>query len=144
MSVNAEQRKILEHVVGAPTSAQREVLRARVVLALAKGGSNRIVAEELQTSVRTVSLWRGRWSRDGLVGLRDSPGRGRKRRLEKSKLARVLQVAVAPNPEGGPWSTRSMARATGLSHMTVARIWRAHAIKPHLSRGFKPLQGRMF
>jgi transposase len=123
--------------VAAPTSAQRDVRRARVVLALAGGAHNETVAREIRTSTRTVTLWRGRWAREGLAGLRDAPGRGRKRRLEKAQLEQVLQVSKTTNPEGGPWSTRAMARATGLSHMTVARVWRAHAIKPHLSRGFK-------
>jgi transposase len=137
VSIDEEQRKILERIVGAPTSPQREVLRARVVLTLCKGRGNKSVARELGTSVRTVSLWRGRWNRAGLAGLRDAPGRGRKKRLEKAKLAQVLRVGATPNPEGGPWSTRAMARASGLSHMTVARLWQAHAIKPHLTRGFK-------
>ena len=132
-----EERKALEQTIAAPTSAQRDVLRARVVLALARGDSNETVAREIKTSMRTVSLWRGRWARLGLAGLRDAPGRGRKRRLEKAQLEKVLQVSKTANPEGGPWSTRAMARATGLSHMTVARLWRAHDIKPHLSRGFK-------
>ena len=137
VSLPAEERQILERLVAAPTSAQRDVLRARVVLLLAAGHSNQEVAAKLGTSARTVSLWRGRWSRDGLTGLRDAPGRGRKPWLKKSQLEQVLQVSKTANPEGGPWSTRAMARATGLSHMTVARLWRAHEIKPHLARGFK-------
>lgn len=137
ITLTPEERKSLERIVAAPTSAQRDVFRARVVLALAGEQNNRTVAKALGTSARTVSLWRGRWAREGLRGLRDAPGRGRKRRLEKAQLEKVLQVSKMPNPEGGPWSTRAMARATGLSHMTVARLWRAHAIKPHLTRGFK-------
>ncbi len=30
-----------------------------------------------------------------------------------------------------------MAKATGLSHMTVSRIWRAFGLKPHLDETFK-------
>jgi putative transposase len=30
-----------------------------------------------------------------------------------------------------------MARATGLSHTTIARIWRAFGLKPHRSETFK-------
>lgn len=137
VSLSAEQLKTLERIVAAPTSAQRDVLRARIVLAIAANHSHQEVARELKTSIRTVSLWRGRWNREGVAGLRDAPGRGRKRRLERAKLEQVLQVSKRPNPEGGPWSTRAMARATGLSHMTVSRLWRAHDLKPHLTRGFK-------
>ena len=35
------------------------------------------------------------------------------------------------------WSTRSMARRSGLSHTTVSRIWRAFALQPHRTETFK-------
>jgi transposase len=135
--VSPEEREALERIVAAPSSAQRDVLRARIVLLLARLGNNEEVAEKLKISRRTVSLWRGRWAGGGLAGLGDAPGRGRKRHLKKAQLQQVLEVGKTPSPEGGPWSTRAMARVTGLSHMTVARLWQAHGIKPHLSRGFK-------
>ena len=35
------------------------------------------------------------------------------------------------------WSTRDLARQAGVSHGTVHRIWRAHALKPHRVATFK-------
>jgi len=35
------------------------------------------------------------------------------------------------------WSTRSMAKATGMSQSGVSRIWRAFGLKPHLRETFK-------
>ncbi len=35
------------------------------------------------------------------------------------------------------WSTRSMAKATGMSASSVGRIWRAFGLKPHLVDSFK-------
>ena len=35
------------------------------------------------------------------------------------------------------WSTRSMAKASGLSISTVHRIWRAFSLQPHRSETFK-------
>jgi transcriptional regulator with XRE-family HTH domain len=35
------------------------------------------------------------------------------------------------------WSTRSMAKATGMSQSAVSRIWRAFGLKPHLVDSFK-------
>jgi transposase len=35
------------------------------------------------------------------------------------------------------WSTRSMARATGLSQTAISRIWRAFGLKPHLQETWK-------
>jgi hypothetical protein len=35
------------------------------------------------------------------------------------------------------WSTRSMAKASGLSRSAVHRIWRAFALQPHRTETFK-------
>ena len=41
-------------------------------------------------------------------------------------------------PKGAThWSTRDMAKATGLSHMTISRIWRAFGLQPHRTETFK-------
>src|SRR5256885_6813266 len=36
-----------------------------------------------------------------------------------------------------PWSCRTLAKAQGVSHSTVNRLWQMHNLKPHLSRTFK-------
>ena len=35
------------------------------------------------------------------------------------------------------WSTRSMARAVGMSQTAISKIWRAFGLKPHLREHFK-------
>ncbi len=42
-------------------------------------------------------------------------------------------------PESGlsQWTTREVARRTGVSHTTVHRIWKAHDLKPHRLETFK-------
>ena len=40
-------------------------------------------------------------------------------------------------PAGTHWSARKLAKAVGLSHSSVQRIWAAHGLKPHLTRSFK-------
>jgi len=40
-------------------------------------------------------------------------------------------------PAGTHWSARKLAKAVGLSHTSVQRIWAAHGLKPHLVRTFK-------
>ena len=67
-------RAVLEARVRAPTTEQRDVLRARIVLLAAKGHSTRAIAREVGTMPRTVSHWRGRFARDGLAGLKDQSG----------------------------------------------------------------------
>ena len=61
-------RAVLEARVRAPTSEQRDVMRARIVLLAASGRSTRSIAREVATMPRTVSQWRGRYAREGLAG----------------------------------------------------------------------------
>jgi len=130
--VTSEERWQLERTAASPTSPQRDALRARIVLGLADGVSGADLAESLNTSRQAVSRWRGRWMTNGLAGLQDTPGRGRKSSLDEAILHRVLQVENTVNPEGGKWSTRAMARLTGVSHMTIHRLWSAYDLQPHL------------
>jgi transposase len=55
--------------------------------------------------------------------------------------AQVEQVVVrtleATPRAATHWSTRGMAQATGLSRMTISRIWRAFGLQPHRSETFK-------
>jgi putative transposase len=65
-------------------SEQQVVLRARIVLAAAQGGSNVQIAGELDINVDTVRLWRDRWA--ALQGID----------LETLSLAQRLQDAPRP------------------------------------------------
>src|SRR5579864_4465851 len=42
------------------------------------------------------------------------------------------------------WSTRAMAKRCGLSQTMVSRIWRAFALQPHRSEGFKLSKDPLF
>jgi len=42
------------------------------------------------------------------------------------------------------WSTRAMARRSGLSQTMVSRIWRAFALQPHRVEGFKLSKDPLF
>jgi len=50
----------------------------------------------------------------------------------------VVIQTVESTPRGQThWSTRGLAKASGLSRMTVSRIWRAFGLQPHRSDTFK-------
>jgi len=61
--VNEVDRATLNAVVRAPTSEQRAVTRARIVLASADGTAISRIAHELGVTVNTVKLWRRRYER---------------------------------------------------------------------------------
>jgi putative transposase len=60
-----EQEELLQ-ITKRHRSEQQVVLRARIVLAAARGYSNGQIASELDINVDTVRLWRDRW-----VGLQE-------------------------------------------------------------------------
>jgi transposase len=49
-------------------------------------------------------------------------------------IVRTLEETPA---DATHWSTRSMAKATGMSQSSVSRMWRAFGLKPHLTESFK-------
>lgn len=97
IELSARQQEMLEHLVRSPTSEQRLVQRARIVLAAGKGGLNRDLAIELGVDADTVCLWRRRWAaaQERLAATEEGPRR--------SDLSRCIAETLvdAPRP-GGP------------------------------------------
>jgi transposase len=114
-------------------------LRARIVLACAEGATNQDVAAALGVRPQTVARWRGRFVRDRLKGLADEPRPGAPRKITDAQVADVIVKTLEQVPPGGdgPWSTRSMARASGLNQTAISRIWRAFGLQPHLIDSWK-------
>ena len=127
----------LQHRARAPTATQRDSLRARIVLQRAEGHRERDVADALGVSLTTVSIWSRRFEEQGLEGLQDKAGRGRKPWLPAEKVEQVLTRVTQPPKGKQRWSTRTMAAAAGMSHQSVHRIWRQNDLKPHRVRTFK-------
>jgi len=115
-------------------TAQALAFRSRIVLACAEGVANKAVAAELGTREQTVAKWRGRFVRDRLDGLSDEPRTGAPRTITDEQVEEVVVKTLEEKPPSGDthWSTRGMARNTGMSQTAVSRIWRAFGLKPHL------------
>src|SRR5918994_7669489 len=76
--VSAEERAALETWVRAPTTEQRMVRRARIVLLAADGWASRAIAREVGVMTGVVSVWRTRFAASGIDGLKDKPRPGAK------------------------------------------------------------------
>jgi transposase len=137
LDVNPLQHRDLERIVGASTSPQGMVRRARIILLRAAGRSQTETAAEVGVNRSVVVHWEHRFAGFGLPGLEDAPGRGRRPSIPDTKMEKLITLATQPPPNKTRWSVRSMARQVGVSPTTVRRIWSANEIKPHVTRTFK-------
>ena len=118
--------------------ARADAMRAEIVLLAADGMTNLAIAERLGITRVTVATWRKRFAAGRLDGLVDEPRPGAPRKIGDDKIAEVVTTTLETMPAAAThWSTRSMAKATGVSISTVHRIWRAFSLQPHRSETFK-------
>jgi transposase len=136
--LSGEERETLERWARRPKSAQALALRCRIVLAAAEGETNTAIAAGLGCSSGTVGKWRSRFAERRLDGLHDEPRPGKPRAISDRDVERVIVKTLEETPlDATHWSTRSLAKATGMSQSAISRIWRAFGLKPHLSEHFK-------
>src|SRR3954469_2688951 len=137
--LSEEQRTTLESWSRGRKTPARLVLRAKIVLHAAQGLENREIALKLGTDRESVGRWRSRFAKFGLTGIeKDAPRSGRKPSIPRSTVEEIVRLTTSSKPNNAThWSTRSMARASGVSAKTVHRVWQANELKPHLSRTFK-------
>jgi transposase len=133
-------RAALEQWVRGRTTPRRVVERARIVLASADGEPGEAICAAVGVSRPTVTRWLDRYAAEGLPGLlADRPRSGRPKQISATEEARIVAKTLneAPPDGGTHWSTRLMARATGLHPTTISRLWRTHGLKPHQIAYFK-------
>jgi len=134
--LSAEEREELEKLAQGRKVAVRVAERARIVLLAADGKQNQEVAKTCGVTRRTVGVWRRRFAEKRVTGiLKDAPRAGRRRSVDAEEIVR--KTTQETPAAGTHWSTRSLAKVTGLSPSTIGRIWRSHGLKPHLTRTFK-------
>lgn len=140
LELTAEERLTLERLTNRRKTAQALALRARIVLACGQAETtNKAVAERLKVHPVTVGKWRARFVERRLEGLFDEPRPGAKRTVTDDKVEKVVVKTLEDKPADGAthWSTRSMAKATGMSQTSISRIWRAFGLQPHRAESFK-------
>ena len=135
--LDGETRRALDKIVAAATSQVRQVERARIVLLAAEGRSNPAIAAELLCNVNTARLWRNRFLAQGLAGLADAPGRGRKPTIVGAREAEIVAAALSPPENATPWSARRLAAKVKASKSAVRRVWQDYGLQPHREKTFK-------
>jgi transposase len=139
LALSEDQRGQLDQWLAALGTPQQVALRCRIVLGVADGRPEAVVAAENQVNRKTVRLWRERFQAQGLEALWViAPGRGRKATYGPERIKSMINATLLSKPAGSThWSCRSMATAQGISKSTVSNVWRSHNIKPHLTKTFK-------
>ena len=126
LPVDADDALVLRARASDPADPA-SALRARIVLLCRDGLGPAAVAEQARCTKQTVIVWRERYRRDGLGGLRDAPRSGRPATVDP---ADVLLRTLRSRPVGGRWSTRTLAAELGISNVAVGNVWRDWGITP--------------
>lgn len=138
VTLSESDRVALERLQRSSSAPAGLVRRARTVLLLAAQVSGVEVARQVGYTPVQVSRIRRRFAEAGIAGLEDQPRSGRPPLVTERKTARIVAMTLKPPPGGlTHWSTRDLADRVGVSHTTVHRVWRAHALQPHRSETFK-------
>jgi len=138
IELTGEEREFLEGLQRNRRAPASEFKRARAVLLMAEGETNKAVAKAVGLCAQTIGTLRKKFAEVRLGGLSDLPRPGAPRTIDDDKVHRVIEKTLGSIPEGAThWSTRKMAKECGLSHDSVGRIWRAFGLKPHRAETFQ-------
>jgi transposase len=138
LNVTPQEKEKLSMLARRPKSAQAIAMRARIVLGCNDGLSNGEVARRLRVTGATVCKWRERFRVERLEGLLDEPRLGAPRSISDARVEEVITKTLESMPGNSThWSTRLMAKKTGLSQTAIVRIWRAFGLQPHRVENFK-------
>ena len=133
-----DERRRLDSLAHRSRTAPHVARRARIILACADGSDSKVVARRLHVTPGTVCKWRSRFITGRLDGLYDEPRPGARRTITDEQVEQVIVRTLESTPRGAThWSTREMAKAVGLSHMAISRIWHTFGLQPHRTETFK-------
>lgn len=138
ISLTDEERSALERLVRRRKVSRGEAQRAEIVLRAADGMNNCEIAAAVGVTRQTVRVWRDRFAEHRLDGLDDEPRSGAPRKIGDDCIEAIVVKTLEAKPaDATHWSTRGMAKASGVSTSTVHRIWKAFSLQPHRAETFK-------
>jgi len=146
ITLSPDEEKTISLWVRGKSFPVRLVQRAKIIQMAAAGIFSQKIALQLGISRPTVQLWRQRFLSLRCAGLeKDAPRPGRIPRISSRKIKAIVEATLHTHPAHAThWSTRTMAKAQGVSEATVRRIWNRHHLKPHLVKSFKLSRDKHF
>ena len=135
--LDTEVRANLEEIASSRIIEFRMVQRAKIVLLFESGLSKAEIGRQVGLDQRCVAEWIKRFQREGIAGLEDLPGRGRKKSYSNAKKKRIVET-VCKKPKKGlsRWSVRTLARHLSIDKGIVHRVLQEHDLHPHRLRTF--------
>ncbi|MCC5023825.1 MAG: helix-turn-helix domain-containing protein [Candidatus Synoicihabitans palmerolidicus] len=106
--IDAAQHQELEQMIKRPTTPQRKVRRARIVLLRAEGKSQEPVAAQIGVNRPVVAKWEKRFREAGLTGWAEARRSGRKPSVDVAIRAQIVTEVTQPPAGRTRWSSRAM------------------------------------
>lgn len=98
---DAEEERTIRKLAGARHAPADWVMRAKMIAASWDGARTRAIAARLGCHMQTVRERLARFNDEGVDGLGDLPGAGRKRRISEPERGRIIALARS-QPPGRP------------------------------------------
>jgi transcriptional regulator with XRE-family HTH domain len=144
LPIDPELLQELQRMIDRPKATRREIRRASIVLKRAEGLSQQQTAEFVGVNRPVVVKWEKRFRQGGIAGLAEARRPGRNPSVDVKIRNQIITEVTQPPAGRSRWSSRSMAKAKGVSANTVQRLWRANDLKPHIVRTFKLSRDKRF
>src|SRR6476660_4045930 len=141
----AEQAR-LEQVVADRNQPSKVVWRAQVIVATADELGTMAIMRATGKAKPCVGRCQERFAAKGVEGLLRDKTRlpGTAPLPADVKLAVLATTATEKPANATHWSVRTMAKAMGIGHSSVQRIWAEAGLKPHLTGTFKVSNDPLF
>ncbi len=139
IQLRADEKEALRKLAKGRNTAQKVVLRSKIILLYSEGNTQEEISVELSTNRRTVGKWIRRYVQYGVESIvKDATRSGRIPSLTEDKEKEIVETTLQIKPKGAThWSTRTMAMHLGVSKMTVQRVWKKYNLKPYAVKNFK-------
>ena len=134
-----DDRARLEAILADRNRRHKHIQRARIVLLSADRWSVAAIADAVGVSRPSVWRWQQRFAEEGVSSLLKDRTRppGKTPFPEGIELEVVALTCSEPPGEVTHWTGRALAKAIGVSHGTVQRIWAKYDLQPHWIKTFK-------
>lgn len=138
-TLTTEERRRLEKYSSSATESYRIVARAKMILLAHQGMPIEQIANKLDHSKASVYLRLKRFDEEGIAGLQDKPGQGRKPTYSESERGQMIALArTDPDKLGLPFGHWTLDRLInylhtkdqiGVSRAQLARILQAEGLR---------------